>query len=178
MESVTSQALIIFFQRLGEQFPHPAKLYLLGGSALILMGSPRATLDVDYTVELDEQYRAEFDAVLSNLAAELDLDLERVPIAEFIPLPPQANQRCKFLGRYSGLEVFIFDLYSIALSKIARGFEADFEDVEFMLRKGWIEIERLKKFYKLILPNVSKADIDAREFQRYYDELLRRIKMG
>jgi len=50
METVTLQGLQAFFQRVGEQFPTPATLYLLGGSALCLLGSPRETLDVDYSI--------------------------------------------------------------------------------------------------------------------------------
>jgi hypothetical protein len=45
MEPVTSAALKTFLQRLGELYPNPAEFYLLGGSALCLLGNPRETLD-------------------------------------------------------------------------------------------------------------------------------------
>ena len=38
-----------FLTRLGEACPQPARLYLFGGSALLLMGGQRRTADVDYT---------------------------------------------------------------------------------------------------------------------------------
>ena len=53
-----------------------------------------------------------------------------------IPLPPQAQERRRLVGHYGQLDVYVFDLYSIALSKIARGFETDFEDVLFLLVRG------------------------------------------
>ena len=51
MEPVTSIALQQFLKKLGEQLHHPTKFYLLGGSALCLLGSPRETLDVDFSLE-------------------------------------------------------------------------------------------------------------------------------
>ena len=69
----------------------------------------------------------------------------------------------------------LFDLYSIALSKIARGFEADFEDVVFMLRERLIEFDELKRFFELILPRAPQADIVPHEFRAYFAELRRRI---
>lgn len=97
MESVTSRALEIFFKKLGEKVAQEATFYLLGGSALCLLGSPRETLDVDYFVE---KSAAQTEALITELAAELRLDMESVPIAEFVPLPPDADRRHRFLGRY------------------------------------------------------------------------------
>ncbi len=73
MEPVTSVALQQFLQRLGKQFSHPAKLYLLGGSALRLLGSPRETLDVDYSLETPS---VEIEKILKQLSSKLRLDLE------------------------------------------------------------------------------------------------------
>ncbi len=85
MEPVTSLALEAFLQKLGERMPKPARLYLLGGSALCLLGSPRETLDVDYSLETGAQG---IEKIINALATELKMDLEAVPLAEFIPLPP------------------------------------------------------------------------------------------
>ena len=41
MESVTADAIRELLQRLGERWRRHAVLYLLGGSALCLLGSPR-----------------------------------------------------------------------------------------------------------------------------------------
>jgi hypothetical protein len=173
MESLTTQALNAFFQRLGEQLPVPATLYLLGGSALCLLGSPRETLDVDFTLE-DPPPGAM--AVLERLATELKLDLELVPLGEFIPLPPEAEQRRRFVGHYGLVDVYIFDLYSIALSKIVRGFESDFEDVEFLLQQKLIGWETLEEYFRNILPRAQSSDIDPQEFQQYFETLRNRVK--
>ena len=103
-----------FLARLGERCDREARLYVLGGSALRLLGSPRETLDVDYTP------------------------------------------------------------YSIALSKITRGFESDLEDVLFLLRTGTIAFQELEMHFRAILPRVAKVDIDPKEFQAYFFEISRR----
>ena len=176
MEPVTSEALQVFLQRLSERYSGRGVFYLLGGSALLLLGSLRETRDVDYMVEPALDTDADLRAALDELAAELKLDLELVPLGEFIPLPPQAHERRRLVGRYGQLEVYIFDLYSIALSKIARGFESDLEDVVFMLRQGLIEFGELERLFNVILPDAPKADISRAEFRAYFDEIRRRFK--
>jgi hypothetical protein len=114
-------------------------------------------------------------ASLEQLARELKLDLELVPLEEFIPLPDDVESRHQFVGRYGNLDVYIFDLYSIALSKIARGFESDIEDVEFLLHRKLITWEALAKHYQSILPRAHTADIDPREFQLYFETLKRKM---
>ena len=173
MEPVTSNALETFLRQLGERIQQPVTIYLLGGSALLLLGSPRETLDVDYSLE---PVAPEVEKTLNSLAKELKMDLEAVPLAEFVPLPPAAGKRRRFIGRYGQLEVYIFDLYSIALSKIARGFESDLEDVQFLLAQGLIVWRELEAFFQVVLPEAPGADIDPQEFQAYFDELKRRVE--
>jgi hypothetical protein len=174
MEPVTSIIIRNFLQRLGEVYPDPAEFYLLGGSALCLLGSPRETLDVDYTFELTRVRVQDFQSALDKLGIELKLDLESVPLGEFIPLPPDAHQRRRLVGRFGNLDVYIFDLYSIALSKIARGFEADIEDVLFMLEQKLILFSELERLYQIILPQAAGSDIDPKEFNAYFEEVRRR----
>jgi len=174
MESITILALQQFLQRLGAGCPEPAEFYLLGGSALCMLGSPRETLDVDYTYQLTPEQTPSFQALIEQLGKELKLDLESVPLGEFIPLPPEALQRRRFVGRYGKLDVYIFDLYSIAISKIARGFEADIEDVLFMLENNLIIFSELDQFYQIALPQAVSFDIDPKEFQAYFAEIRQR----
>jgi hypothetical protein len=173
MEPVTSAALESFLQKLGERISQRVTLYLLGGSALCLLGSPRETLDVDYSLATCTK---EIEKTINALAKEMKMDLEAVPLSEFIPLPPNAESRRRFIGRYGQLDVYIFDLYSIALSKIARGFESDLEDVQFLLAQRLIAWDELENHFKSILSRAWKADIDPKEFQAYFDELKRRVK--
>ncbi|MBU0491460.1 MAG: hypothetical protein KKA73_02740 [Chloroflexi bacterium] len=175
MEPITLVRLQDFLQRLGERYSGAGDFYLLGGCALCLLGNPRTTLDVDYTFELDAGSAEQFEAVLAELAAEMRLDVETVPLAEFVPLPPQAHERRRLVGRYGQLDVYIFDLYSISLSKIARGFEDDLEDVMFLLHAGLIEFDELERHFSTILPDTPQADIIPSEFSDYLAEIRRRL---
>jgi len=176
MEPVTPDMLMTLLARLGERCVQETRLYLLGGSALRLLGSPRETLDVDYTAETPPETAMLFREALAQLADEFRLDLEEVPLAEFVPLPPLAHERHRFIGRFGLLTVYLFDPYSIALSKIARGFESDLEDVLFLLRTDVIEFALLEQFFRSVLPRASQADIDPNEFQAYFLEIRHRYR--
>lgn len=176
MEQVTSAAIETFLQRLSKRYTSPATLYLLGGSALCLLGNPRETRDVDFAPEVPAEVLDDFRRAIADLSAEMRLDLEEVPLTEFMPLPPLAHERRRIVGRYGQLQVYIFDLYSIALSKIARGFESDLEDVLFMLRGGLIEYGELEQHFQAVLPQVALYDVDPKEFRAYFREIGRRQK--
>jgi len=175
MEAVTVQIIQSFLQRLGERVTSPVRFYLLGGSALCLLGNERETRDLDYAVDMQEM-EEDFQTVLKELSAEFNLDLEAVPLQEFIPLPPGAAQRKRWVGKYGQMEVYIYDLYSIALSKIARGFESDLEDVIFMLKRNFITLPELERLFQAILPKAVQADIDPKEFRAYFSQLKQRLE--
>jgi hypothetical protein len=51
-------ALHAFLERLGERLVEPGELVLLGGGALLLLGSRRTTVDIDYVG--DDLVRSDF----------------------------------------------------------------------------------------------------------------------
>ena len=162
--------------RLGKRYQGSATIYLLGGSALCLLGSPRVTADVDYMQTTTPEQEAPLRTAITEVANEMQLDVEDVPLAELIPLPTEAYERRLLIGRFGGVEVYLFDPYSIALSKIARGFEADLEDVLFLLHEGLIEFGDLERFFEDVLPYAPQADIIPEEFQAYFAEVRRRVE--
>ena len=162
MERVTADLLKQFLQKLGERLDRHTSFYLVGGSALTLLGSPRETIDVDYSVEAPSR---KFESVLSKLSVELRIDLERVPLEEFIPLPAQAEKRHRLVGQYGKVDVYIFDPYSIALSKLDRGFDTDIEDVVFLVRRGLVSMAQLEQIVKETLPRAAEFDIVPGEIQ-------------
>jgi hypothetical protein len=174
VEPITSDILMTFLQRLGERSSNTATLYLLGGSALCLLGNPRSTVDVDYDLAAPQGADDELRTLIDRLAAEMKLDLEQVALREFVPIAPGADGRRKLVGRFGRIDVYIYDPYSIALSKIARGFETDIDDVMFLLQERLIEFSELERLFQAILPDARKADIVPGEFQAYFDEVKRR----
>jgi len=71
--------------------------------------------------------------------------------------------------------VYLYDLYTIALSKIARGFDADLEDVVFLIQANLINFVDLERYFQSILPKVAQTDIIPNEFKRYFEDLMRRL---
>jgi hypothetical protein len=106
-------------QTMGTRVPPASRLVLVGGSALSLLGSPRPTVDIDFIG--DDVHPEPLHQTILQIAEELDIDAEPVPLDKFIPLPQGSEGRIIRVGQFGNLEIFIADPYSIALSKLDRG---------------------------------------------------------
>ena len=175
MGSLATTEIETFLHHLGERYPHPVDLYLLGGSALCFLGSPRRTMDIDYTVSPLQTDSKSLTAIITTLADEMQLELEAVPIEEFVPLPTGSEQRHQRLGKFNQLTVYLYDPYTIALSKLARGFESDLQDVLFLLRQQIITLDDLDQYVEAALPQAWDFEIDPAELRLYFAEVKRQL---
>ena len=66
---------------------------------------------------------------------------------EFLPPLDGWRDRSRFRFREGNLEVFDFDPYSQALSKLERGFDLDLEDVRKMIAGGQVNPTRLVELF-------------------------------
>ena len=173
MKNVSEQNILEFLRRLGSRYPKQATLHLLGGSALILLGSTRDTLDIDY-VGNDIQ-KDDFQIAIEKTANELGLDTEAVPIERFIPLPEGNEQRSIRVGQFGNVDVYITDPYSIALSKLDRGHDADLEDLVFLIHHNHIHLEELERILADALPRAGKFDFHP-EILAHLEDLKSRLK--
>jgi hypothetical protein len=162
-----------FLARLGSRYPKQATLYLLGGSALILLGSSRDTLDIDYVG--NDMQKDDFQILIEEIAAELELETEPVPIERFIPLPEGNEQRKIHIGQFGNVNAYIIDPYSIALSKVDRGFETDLEDLIFLIRHNQINVEELDQIINKSLFHAGKFDFHP-EILAHFEDLKKRLK--
>lgn len=122
-------------------------MYLTGGATAVLEGWRDSTVDIDVRFEPDS------DAALSrirDLKEELAVNVELASPLDFLPPLPGWQERSRFRLREGNLEVFDFDPYSQALSKLERGFELDLEDVHSMVDSGQVEPGRLLTLYEEI----------------------------
>jgi hypothetical protein len=138
LDTTTIRALL---EEVGRRYPQPAQLFLLGGSALCLLGSARPTLDIDYVG--DDLHPDPLQQTIAAVAQELGLEVEAVPIDQFIPVPAAAPARHRRWATFGALEVYIFDPYTIALSKLERGFDTDIDDILFLIRQQLIDLDQL-----------------------------------
>ena len=72
-------------QALGERVPPASHLLLTGGSALVLPGSPRLTLDLDFIG--DDVFPSELHKTIVRIAGEMKIPVDVVPLERFVPLP-------------------------------------------------------------------------------------------
>jgi len=170
---VDPQRIEEFLRRLGERFRRPGRVYLVGGTTMVFEGFRQQTLDIDIAFEVAAPDHGAFIQAVRDLKKELKVNIEEASPGDFIPLPEGYRDRAQFIGRYGQLDVFHFDLYSMALSKIERGTEEDLADVLALLRAGRIHWETLAACFADILPHVGTASLkqDPEEFQRQFDAL-------
>ncbi len=173
---LTATDLDRFLHLLGERFGEEGTLYLIGGSALQLLGNPRTTLDIDYVGSDDPLPTDKLAAAIESLAIEMKIEIEGVPLAEFMPLPEGAETRHRFIGHFGKLAVYVFDPYSIAISKIDRGFDTDLQDVLFLINNGLITFEQLEQYAQATLKQAVMFLIDPKEFRQHLEKVRRLLQ--
>lgn len=169
-----------FLVKLGMAFRHPGRLYLVGGATLVYEGLREQSLDIDIDYEVTPEHEAEFSRVITVLKEELQINVELASPGHFIPLPAGWKDRARHVGRFGLVDVFHFDLYSTALSKIERGREGDYQDVLAMLRGGQIELEPLRHAFANILPRLEAESLkrNPERFKRNFAALEAMAELG
>jgi hypothetical protein len=131
------------------------------------------TLDIEISFEVADEDHSTFIAVVRDLNEQLSLNIKEASPAEFIPLPSGHQERSQYVGRYGQLEVFHYDLYSSALSKIERGTESDFDDVLTLLDSGRLELSLLSGYFDEIMTRYATESLkqDPVEYRRKFEIL-------
>lgn len=138
-----------------------------------MLGSPRPTIDLDFVG--DDLAPSELHRQVIRAAEALKMVAKPVPLERFIPLPEGSASRHIRIGRFGNLEVFVADPYSIALSKLDRGFDTDLDDVVFLLRRKLIVLEELERIAKVSPEQAREFDIDPVQLQSHLQEVRRRL---
>ncbi|HKY55734.1 MAG TPA: nucleotidyl transferase AbiEii/AbiGii toxin family protein [Anaerolineales bacterium] len=160
-------------QSLGERVPSAFALVLVGGSALALLGSPRPTIDIDFIG--DDVKPSKLHQVIMKIGKELSIDVEPVPIERFIPLPAGSDKRRIYVGQFGNLNVYVADPYSIALSKVDRGFDTDIDDIIFLVEHNYVNLDELERITLRALAHALKFDFHP-EILDHLQELKARLK--
>lgn len=136
----------------------PGRLYLTGGAALVHHGiRPGQTLDIDIQVTVDP---ANLTAQIAQLKQRLNINIEFASPGDFIPLPTQWEARSQFIKRYDQVDVFYFDWYSIALSKMQRANQQDVVDVQLLVRQRFVDVTELDLLCQDVLNKIGSPPYD------------------
>ena len=172
-QSVDQQRITEFLQHLGERSRVAGRIYLVGGATVVFEGYRSRTLDIDLTLETAPGDEERLVRAMRELKDELSVNVELVSPGDFIPLPAGYRERSEFVGRFGGLDVFHFDLYSTALSKIERGTEQDFADVLALLTGKRIAWPKLQQCFDEIMPHYGTRSLkqDPADFEKKFRAL-------
>jgi hypothetical protein len=158
---------------LGERVSPGSRLILIGGSALALLGSPRLTIDIDFVG--NDKHPSELHKTIMQAARELKIPAEPVPFERIIPLPKGSEERSIRIGQFGNLEIFIADPYSIALSKLDRGYDTDLDDVVFLVRYEHVTLDELERITRDALASAHQYDFHP-DILAHLQELKNRLK--
>jgi len=164
-----------FLKRLGEQFHKPGRVYLVGGTTMVFEGFRAQSLDIDLTFEVAPSDHGAMIQAIRELKDQLALNVEEVSPGDFIPLAEGYRERAVFINRYGQIDVYHFDLYATALSKIARGTEEDLNDVLALLQAKRVDMVLLEKYFAEIRPRVATESLkqDLNQFDRNFQAVRR-----
>jgi hypothetical protein len=169
MDNAEIQAVL---QSMGTRVPPASRLILIGGSALSLLGSLRPTVDIDFIG--DDIHPEPLHQTILRIAEELDIDAEPVPLDKFIPLPHGNEERVIRMGQFGNLEIFIADPYSIALSKLERGADTDYDDLVFLVQHNHVDMSEFEHMLQDALPHAPQFDFDP-DILKHLQELKKRL---
>lgn len=132
-------------RELGRVVPPGTRMYLTGGATAVLEGWRPSTVDIDVRFEpdSDEPLRR-----IAELKERLQVNVELASPLDFLPPLEGWRERSPFRFREGNLEVFDFDPYSQALSKLERGFDLDLRDVTSMVESGLVDPRRLLDLFE------------------------------
>jgi hypothetical protein len=159
-----------FMREIGRVAREETRVYFTGGTSAVLLGWRGQTIDVDvhFAPERDELLRS-----LPEIKEALQVNVELVSPADFIPEIPGWEDRSVFIAREGSASFYHYDFHAQALAKIERGHATDRADVAEMLRRGLITAASLREKFETIRPDLYRYPaIDPDSFRRALDEAL------
>lgn len=141
MGSITVKQLEELFSRIDARLKKKIDLYIIGGASAILgYNVTKATNDVDIEGNIDD----ELNQIFSEEAAKLKMDLYLSSRGGVFFPPDGYRSRSKFKDfPKNNLRVWYLDKYDLAISKLERGVEKDYEDIERVHAKSPFELHQL-----------------------------------
>jgi hypothetical protein len=142
--STDIQSLERFMIELGRLVKSSGRVYLVGGTTAILHGWRESTVDIDCKPEPEPEG---FFEAIARLKDQLSINIELAAPDHFIPALPGWEARSEFIARHGQIDFYHYDYYSQALSKIERNHGKDKIDVDSMLERKLITIEKLQELF-------------------------------
>jgi hypothetical protein len=147
-QEATRERVIQLMEALGRLAQGPGRIYIVGGSSMVLLDSGReSTIDID--LKLDPEPLGIFQAI-AKLKISMNLNIELAAPDQFIPALPDWQERSKLIKTVGQVEFRHYDFYGQALAKIERGHDRDLKDVTSLVENQLIKKARLKELFAAI----------------------------
>jgi hypothetical protein len=138
---------------LGKQAQGQECIYFTGGASALLMGWRQSTVDID--IRLDPEPAGIFEAI-AKIKQKLDINIELASPQDFLPPLPGWRDRSRFICQKGRIAFYHYDFTAQALSKLSRGFDRDFSDVQAMYDNQLFSLEELEDGLRAILPDLIR----------------------
>ena len=154
-DEVDRRRLVGFLEALGATFRGRARLYLSGGEGMVWRGLRGTTRDVDIAYEVEPEHTEDWIRAIRRLKERLCINVEEADPSHFVPLPEGSAGRAEFIGRYGGVDVYLYDPYSIAFANLSRGHARDISDIRVLLSAAVLGAARLKELVEATLTDAG-----------------------
>jgi hypothetical protein len=151
--NVDQEKIERLMQALGREARGSGSIYFTGGASALLIGWRSSTVDVD--IRLDPEPAGIFQAI-AKLKQELNINIELASPQDFLPPLPGWRNRSVFIAKKGQISFYHYDFTAQALSKLSRGFERDFNDVQAMYEQKLFSLRDLRSGFEAIVPELIR----------------------
>jgi len=168
---VDREKITAFMSEVGRSATGPGRVYLVGGSSVLLLGIRSQTIDID--LKLDPEPEGIFEAIAA-LKESLSVNVELASPDLFLPPLPGWQERSEFISHFGQVDFYHYDFLSQALAKILRGHEKDIADARQLLQMGKVDPTSLSSSFEQIKPALVRyPHINASDFEGRLTKFLR-----
>lgn len=141
---LNKERLVSLLKVLGEGWNSPGRIYVTGGATALLHGWREMTVDLDLKANPEPEH---FFEVIAKAKDRESANIELASPDQFVPALPGWEDRSIFIERYGKSDFYHYDPYGQVLSKIERNHVRDLHDVDEMVCRGLVNLERLMTLF-------------------------------
>ena len=152
------QGILRFFRALEKYFHKPCRVILTGAGAGIIYGKVRATLDLDFALDLKGNWKefqeaARRASLKTGIAVQYAEDIDRWSSITFLDY----KKHTRPFKRFGSMEVRVLDPSYWAIGKLARYLDPDIRDLIQVLKKTKTSWKKLARLLGLALRKSPKS---------------------
>jgi len=135
------------------------ELFAIGGTAMVLKNIKESTKDIDFLTSCDYEklrkllkaagLREESPSKLCNIwyLDDIRIDLFYDAFIIGVTLPNDWKKLSEHIKDVGKIRLYILNWYDIIITKIARGEERDYQDIQAIIKEQKVDFKKLKERY-------------------------------